>query len=385
MPDPIYLDHASTTPVRDEVLEAMQPFFGARFGNPSSVHRWGREARTALDEAHERVARCLGASADEVVFTSCGTEADNMALLGVWRARRGEGRSAVVTTPIEHKAVLAAAHQAAKEGGEERLLAMSTDGLVDDASFDALVDDKVAICSVMWVNNEIGVLQPVSALAARARTRGVVFHTDAVQAFGKVLIDARTTPFDVLSISGHKIGAPKGIGALYVRRGTPIEPLMFGGTQDSGRRPGTENVAMAVGLARAAELAVAEREHEWTTLAALRDRLESALLERIPDAVIHGRGAPRAPHILNISVPGTDSESLLMALDLRGIACSAGSACQSGSVSPSHVLAAIGVPPDLATSAIRMSLGCLNTGACVDRVADVFPMLVEKARRLATA
>lgn len=385
MPDPIYLDHASTTPVRDEVLEAMQPFFGARFGNPSSVHRWGREARTALDEAHERVARCLGASADEVVFTSCGTEADNMALLGVWRARRGEGRSAVVTTPIEHKAVLAAAHQAAKEGGEERLLAMSTDGLVDDASFDALVDDTVAICSVMWVNNEIGVLQPVSALAARARTRGVVFHTDAVQAFGKVLIDARTTPFDVLSISGHKIGAPKGIGALYVRRGTPIEPLMFGGTQDRGRRPGTENVAMAVGLARAAELAVAEREQEWTTLAALRDRLEAALLERIPDAVIHGRGAPRAPHILNISVPGTDSESLLMALDLRGIACSAGSACQSGSVSPSHVLAAIGVPPDLATSAIRMSLGCLSTGACVDRVADVFPMLVEKARRLATA
>jgi len=385
MPDPIYLDHAATTPVRDEVLEAMLPFFGARFGNPSSVHRWGREARTALDEAHERVARCLGASADEVVFTSCGTEADNMALLGVWRARRAQGRSAVVTTPIEHKAVLAAAHQAKKEGGEERLLAMTTDGLVDDASFDALVDEKVAICSVMWVNNEIGVLQPVPALAARAKAKGVVFHTDAVQAFGKVLVDARTTAFDVLSLSGHKIGAPKGIGALYVRRGTPIEPLMFGGTQDRGRRPGTENVAMAVGLARAAELAVAEREHEWTTLAALRDRLEAALLERIPDAVIHGRGAPRAPHILNISVPGTDSESLLMALDLRGIACSAGSACQSGSISPSHVLAAIGVPADLATSAIRMSLGCLTTDACVDRVADVFPMLVEKARRLTTA
>ena len=385
MPDPIYLDHAATTPVRDEVLEAMLPFFGARFGNPSSVHRWGREARTALDEAHERVARCLGASADEVVFTSCGTEADNMALLGVWRARRAQGRSAVVTTPIEHKAVLAAAHQAKKEGGEERLLAMTTDGLVDDASFDALVDEKVAICSVMWVNNEIGVLQPVPALAARAKAKGVVFHTDAVQAFGKVLVDARTTAFDVLSLSGHKIGAPKGIGALYVRRGTPIEPLMFGGTQDRGRRPGTENVAMAVGLARAAELAVAEREREWTTLAALRDRLEAALLERIPDAVIHGRGAPRAPHILNISVPGTDSESLLMALDLRGIACSAGSACQSGSISPSHVLAAIGVPADLATSAIRMSLGCLTTDACVDRVADVFPMLVEKARRLTMA
>jgi len=384
MPDPVYLDHAATTPVREEVLDAMRPFFGARFGNPSSVHRWGREARTALDEAHERVARCLSASADEVIFTSCGTEADNMAVLGVWRARRGEGRKAVVSTPIEHKAVLAAVHQVTREGGEERLVTMSGDGLVDDRSFDALMDEHVAICSVMWVNNEVGVMQPVPALAARAKARGIIFHTDAVQAFGKVEIDARSTPFDVLSISGHKIGAPKGIGALYVRRGTPIEPLMFGGTQDRGRRPGTENVAMAVGLARAAELAVAEREHEWKTLETLRNRLEDKLLERIPDAVIHGRGAPRAPHIINLSVPGTDSESLLMALDLRGIACSAGSACQSGSVSPSHVLAAIGVSPDLASSAIRMSLGCMSDEAGVDRVAEVFPMLVEKARRLAT-
>ena len=385
MPDPIYLDHAATTPVRAEVLEAMQPFFGPRFGNPSSVHRWGREARTALDEAHERVARCLGAAADEVIFTSCGTEADNMALLGVFRSRRAEGRTAVVTTPIEHKAVLAAAHQAAHEGGEERLLAMRNDGRVDDASFDALVTDEVAVCSVMWVNNEIGVVQDIDALAERARSRGVLFHTDAVQAFGKVVVDARTTKFDLASISGHKIGAPKGIGALYLRRGTPIEPLMFGGSQDRGRRPGTENVAMAVGLAKAAELAVAEREHEWATLEKLRDRLEAGLLERIPDAVIHGRGAPRAPHITSVSVPGTDSESLLMALDLRGIACSAGSACQSGSVTPSHVLAAIGVPADLASSAIRMSLGCLSTDACVDRVIDVFPKLIEKARRLATA
>ncbi len=383
MPDPVYLDHAATTPVREEVLEAMRPFFGARFGNPSSVHRWGREARTALDEAHERVARCIGAAADEVIFTSCGTEADNMAVLGVWRARRTEGRTAVVTTPIEHKAVLAAAHQVSREGGEERLVEMTHDGLVDRQSYDALVDESVAICSVMWVNNEIGVIQDVPALAAKAKSHGIIFHTDAVQAFGKLDVDARTTAFDVLSLSGHKIGAPKGIGALYVRRGTPIEPLMFGGAQDRGRRPGTENVAMAVGLARAAELAVAEREHEWAKLEALRIRLEATLLDRIPDAVIHGRGAPRAPHVVNISVPGTDSESLLMALDLRGIACSAGSACQSGSITPSHVLAAIGVAPDLATSAIRMSLGCLSTEACIDRVASVFPMLVEKARRLA--
>ena len=383
MPDPVYLDHAATTPVREEVLEAMRPFFEARFGNPSSVHRWGREARTALDEAHERVARCLGASADEVIFTSCGTEADNMAVIGVWRARREGGRTAVLTTPIEHKAVLAAAHQVTREGGEERLVDMRPSGLVDDASFDAMADERVAICSVMWINNEIGVVQDIASLASRAKSRGIIFHTDAVQAFGKVDIDARNTPFDVLSLSGHKIGAPKGIGALYVRRGTPIEPLMFGGAQDRGRRPGTENVAMAVGLACAAELAVAEREHEWSKLEVLRLRLEAALLERIPDAVIHGRGAPRAPHIMNISVPGTDSESLLMALDLRGIGCSAGSACQSGSITPSHVLAAIGVAPDLASSAIRMSLGSLSSDACVARVIDVFPMLVDKARRLA--
>ena len=385
MPDPVYLDHAATTPVRPEVLEAMQPFFGARFGNPSSAHRWGREARTALDEARERLAGCLGAASDELVFTSCGTEADNMALIGVWRAREGSGRRAVVTTPIEHKAVLAASHQIVKEGGEERLVAMRPGGLVDECSFEQLVTDDVAVCSVMWVNNEIGVLQDVPGLVGKAKARGVVFHTDAVQAFGKVDVDARTVPFDALSISGHKIGAPKGIGALFIRRGTPIEPLMFGGTQDRGRRPGTENVAMAVGLARAAELAVAGRAQEWTRLEAQRDRLEAALLARIPDAVIHGRGGPRAPHITNVSVPGVDSESMLMALDLRGVACSAGSACQSGSVSPSHVLNAVGVSPDLASAAIRMSLGTLTTDACIDRVAELFPMLVEKARRLTPA
>jgi cysteine desulfurase len=385
MPDPVYLDHAATTPVRQEVLEAMQPFFGPRFGNPSSMHRWGREARTALDEARERLARCLGGSSDELVFTSCGTEADNMGLIGVWRARHTAGRRAVLTTPIEHKAVLGAAHQISREGGEERILAMQRSGLVDDASFDALLTDDVAVCSVMWVNNEIGVIQDIAALAKRAKACGVVFHTDAVQAFGKVEVDARATAFDVLSISGHKIGAPKGIGALYIRRGTPIEPLMFGGTQDRGRRPGTENVAMAVGLAKAAELAVAERTHEWKKLETLRVRLEAAFLARVPDAVIHGRDAPRAPHITNISVPGVDSESMLMALDLRGVACSAGSACQSGSISPSHVLSAIGVAPDLASAAIRMSLGALTTDACIDRVVELFPSLVEKARRLATA
>lgn len=383
MPGPIYLDHAATTPVRQEVLDAMLPFFGPRFGNPSSVHRWGREARVALDEARERVARCLGARADEVTFCSCGTEADNLALLGAWRAGRETGRRAVVSTPIEHKAILAAVHQAAREGAEERLLAVDAAGTVTRQSFDDCVTTDVAVCSVMWVNNEIGTVQPIPELAAAAASHGVVFHTDAVQAFGKVPIDAATQKFDLLSISGHKIGAPKGIAALYIRRGTRLDPLLHGGSQERSRRPGTENVAFAVGLARAAELTIAEHETESARLTALRDRLEARLLAAIPDAVVHGRGARRAPHILNIAVPGTDSESLLMALDLAGIAASAGSACQSGSVTPSHVLAAIGAAPDVATSAIRLSLGSLTTDECVDRVAVVFPALIEKARRMA--
>jgi cysteine desulfurase len=237
----------------------------------------------------------------------------------------------------------------------------------------------------MWVNNEVGVINSIPNLAARAKSRGVVFHTDAVQAFGKVEIDAKSQPFDLLAISGHKIGAPKGIGALYIRRGTPLEPMLYGGSQDRGRRPGTENVAYAVGLARAAELAVEEREAECTKLGRLRDQLQAALAEKIPDLVVHGRNAPRAPHILNVSIPGMESESLLMALDLRGIACSGGSACQSGSVSPSHVLMAMGVRPDLAGGAIRMSLGSLSTEEGIARVADVFPALVNKARGMVAA
>jgi cysteine desulfurase len=381
MPEPIYLDHAATTPVREEVLEAMMPFFGPRFGNPSSVHRWGREARTALDEARERVGRCLGASADEIVFTSGGTEADNISVLGAWRARRDEGRRAIVTTPIEHKAVIAAVHQAGREGATERFVAMTRDGVVDPASYAELVDDTTAIVSVMWVNNEIGTIQPVAELAQKAKAAGALFHTDAVQAFGKIAIDAKKLPVDFLTVSGHKIGAPKGVGAAFVRRGSSIEPLFHGGSQDRGRRPGTENVAMVVGFARAAELAVAEREEEWSRLEHMRNRLEAALLSRIPDAIIHGRGATeRAPHVTSISVPGTDSESMLMALDLRGIACSAGSACQSGSITPSHVLTAIGVEADVANAAIRMSIGCLTTDAAIDRVAEVFPALAMKAR-----
>jgi cysteine desulfurase len=384
MPELIYLDHAATTPVRPEVMDAMAPYFGQRFGNPSSLHRWGREARVALDEARERLAGCMGARSDEICFTSGGTEADNLAILGAWRARRREGRNAIVSTPIEHKAVLGAVHHAASEGAQERLCRVSSSGVVDAASFDELTGSDVAVASVMWVNNEIGTVQPIERLAAGAKEKGVLFHTDAVQAFGKVAIDARAVPFDALSMSGHKIGAPKGCGAIFIRRGTVLEALFHGGSQERGKRPGTENVAAAVGLARAAELACAEREAECARLVGLRRRLERGLRERVPDVVIHGEGASaRAPHIVNVSVAGTDSESMLMALDLQGVACSAGSACQAGSASPSHVLSAIGVRHDLVGAAIRLSLGSMSDEASVDRAVEIFARLVEKARRVA--
>jgi cysteine desulfurase len=385
MPQPVYLDHAATTPVRREVFEAMEPFYGPRFGNPSSVHRWGREARAALDEARERVARCMSAQPDEICFTSGGTEADNLAILGPLRSQRAKGRSVIVSTPIEHKAVLETVHHAARDGVTERMLDVTPNGVVDLSSVDETIDASVAVCTVMWVNNEIGTIQPVPEIATRVRARGGIMHTDAVQAFGKVPIDVRTVEVDLLTISGHKIGAPKGAGAMFIRRGTPIDSLFHGGSQDRGRRPGTENVAAAVGLARAAELAIEESEVECARLEALRNALEAGLVARIPDAVVHGRGAPRAAHILNISVPGTDSESLLMALDLAGVAASSGSACQSGSVTPSHVLAAMGVRPELAVAAVRMSLGSLTTQECITRVVELFPALIAKARRLSGA
>jgi cysteine desulfurase len=385
MSEPIYLDHAATTPVRDEVRAAMEPYLGPRFGNPSSAHRWGREARTALDEARERVARCLGARPDEICFTSGGTEGDNLAIFGSWRARRAGGRRAIVTTPIEHKAILAAVHHATGDGAVERIVPVDRDGLVDRTAFATALGDDVAVCSVMWVNNEVGVVQPVAELGAQAKAAGAVFHTDAVQAFGKLAIDVAALPVDLLTISGHKIGAPKGIGAIYIRRGTPLEPMLYGGAQDRGRRPGTENVAAAVGLAVAAELTLAEAASECARLRGLRDAFEARLLAAVPDAVIHGRGAPRAPHVTNVSVPGVDAESLLMALDLQGIAASGGSACQTGSAAPSHVLTAMGVAPELALGAIRLSVGCLTTPEHIERVATVFPRLVEKARAATAA
>lgn len=378
--DPIYLDHAATTPVRPEVFAAMEPFFGPRFGNPSSTHRWGREARAALDEARERVARCLGAQVDEVVITSGGTESDNLAVLGGWRTMRTGARHTIVTSPIEHKAVLGAVHQAAMEGGVERMLRVLPSGVVDlDDARDAIGSDT-AIVTVMWVNNETGVVQPIPELVALAKSAGAIIHTDAVQAFGKVPIDTKVLALDFLSLSGHKLGAPKGVGTMFVRRGTPMEPLFFGGSQCRGRRPGTENVAMAVGLATAMELTLAEHAAEEARLHQLHDEMEARLLAAIPDLVIFGRDAARAPHVTCCSVPGTDAETMLMALDMAGIAASGGSACQSGSVGSSHVLSAMGVAPDLAAGQLRLSIGSLTTPEQIDRVCSVLPSLAAKAR-----
>lgn len=380
---PVYLDHAATTPVRPEVLDAMMPWFSTRFGNPSSVHRLGREARVALDDARDRVAAALGAHPDEVCFTSCGTEGDNFAVIGAWRAARAQGRTAVLTTPIEHKAILAACHQIVREGGTERFVPVSSDGVVDLDAFADVCDSSLAVASVMWVNNETGVVQDIEGLTERAHAVGAIMHTDAVQAFGKFAFDLKTLPVDLLTISGHKIGAPKGIGALFIRRGVTLEPLLHGGSQDRGRRAGTENVPYAIGLALACELAVAEREAEVAHCLSLRNRLEHALRTGLPDVVIHGESAARAPHVTNVSIPGTDAETLLMALDLRGIYASGGSACQSGSVGMSHVLHAMLIAPELASCAMRFSVGPMNDDASIDRAAEVLITLARKARGLA--
>lgn len=382
---PVYLDHAATTPVRSEVLEAMLPWFSARFGNPSSVHRFGREARVALDDARERIAATLGAHPDEVCFTSCGTESDNFGVIGAWRAARQKGRNAVLSTPLEHKAVLVACHQIAREGGNERFATVSRDGVVNESSWRDACDHEVAVASAMWVNNETGVVQDIPSLTDVARSSGALMHTDAVQAFGKIAIDLRSLPVDLLTISGHKIGAPKGIGALFIRRGVELEPLMHGGAQDRGRRPGTENVPYAIGLATACELTVQERDAHCAQMLAMRERFEARVRDAMPDVVIHGANALRAPHVTNLSIPGTDAETLLMALDLRGILASGGSACQSGSVGMSHVLSAMGVAPDIAHGALRISFGCLSDDAGVDRAADVLVTLARKARGLVTA
>jgi cysteine desulfurase len=377
---PIYLDHAATTAVRPEVIEAMLPYFSEAFGNASSSHRWGRQARNALEQARERVAASLGGKRREVVFTGGGTEADNIAVLGRWRTSCREGRGgAIVCSAVEHKAVGAAAHEAGIDGADVILLAVDESGRVDLGSLDEALGTGPCVVSVMWGNNEVGTLQPVAEIAERCRARGISFHTDAVQAFGKVRVRVDEVACDLLSLSGHKLAGPKGVGALYVREGVTVLPLTHGGGQERQLRPGTENVAAAVGLAVAAELSAAEQEDEAKRLGALRDRLEAGLRERIPELIVNGAGAERLPHVLNVTVPGADQEGFLIGLDLEGVAASGASACQSGSVSPSHVLTAMGrLEPESAS--VRLSLGLTTTDDEIDRALEVLPRVVERVR-----
>ena len=380
----VYLDNAATTPVRPEVLEAMLPYLGNDvFGNPSSAHRFGRAARAGIEEAKRQVAEAAGGEPNQVIFTSGGTEADNLAIIGAALAARDRGGPfRVAVSATEHKAALAAAHAVQHLGGDEVILPVTASGAVDEDGLAAALAQGVALVSVMWVNNEVGTIQPVARIAQRCRDAGVLFHSDAVQAFGKIPVSLRDVPCTLLTISGHKIGAPKGVGALLVRDRQAVEAIIHGGGQQFGIRPGTENVPGIVGLGKAAELAAREQAALAPRLAALRDDLERRLLAIVPDAVIHGWQGERAPHVSNVSIPGTDSEALLMHLDLAGIACSSGSACSTGAVEPSHVLSAMGVPRELGVAALRFSFGKDNSAEDVDALIGVLPRIVEKVRSL---
>jgi cysteine desulfurase len=388
----IYLDHAATTPVRSEVREAMLPYLGDEaFGNPSSGHHFGRQARAGLEAARKRIADALGVQLREVLFTSGGTEADNLAILGCAIAccdgtdLRG---AHLVSSPTEHKAILAALHEGERLGAHTTLLSVDDQGVVDLGMLDHLLSGRLkggkpSVVSVMWVNNETGVVQPIPEIAARCAAVGVPFHTDAVQAFGKVPVKLKEHPgISFCSISAHKIGGPKGIGAIVVRDRKSMHPLLHGGGQQGGLRPGTENVPGAVALGVASELAAQEQPEKAAAIRAIRDAVQESLCAAVPDLVVHSARAERGPNILNMSAPGTDSEAMLMHLDLAGLACASGSACSTGAVEPSHVLAAMGVPRDLAIGAVRMSFGSLSSMDQVPEIARRFGAVVAKVREL---
>ncbi len=384
--EPVYFDHAATTPVRPEVLEAMLPFFSTAWGNPSSPHRFGRAAKAGLEQAKREVGEALGVEPNHVIFTSGGTEADNLAVIGAAHAARRHGKSMhVVTTAIEHKAVLAAAHVVVSMGGRETILPVDRNGRIHLDALDAALAEQPSIVSVMWVNNEVGTVQPMAEIGARCRAAGVPLHSDAVQSFGKLPIDLDAVGCSLLAISGHKLGAPKGIGALIVRDRHIVDSLIHGGGQQYGIRPGTENVAGAVALGRAALLARAELDAHVAHVRGLRDSLAERLQVAVPDLIVHAAGVERAPHVLSIAIPGAESEAMLMHLDLAGVACSGGSACSTGAAEPSHVLTAMGIERSLALGTIRFSLGHESTAADVDRAVEVLPGIVARVRRLGSA
>jgi len=377
----VYLDHNATTPVHPEVFEAMKPFFQNQFGNSSSIHWAGREVRKYVEEAREKVAELLHASPAEIIFTGCGTESDNMAIKGVAYSWREKGNH-IITTQVEHHAVLHTCQFMEKMGYEVTYLPVDNYGLIDLELLRRSIRPQTILVSIMFANNETGTIFPIKEIGEITRAKGVIFHTDAVQAVGKIPIDLQHLPVDILSLSGHKLNAPKGIGAQFIRRGVKLSPLIHGGGQEYGLRAGTENVPYIVGLGKACEIARRDFNQRISHLQNLRDRLEQGIKARIPQVVLNGHPTQRLPNTLNMSFLDVEGESLLLNLDLEGIAVSSGSACTSGSVEPSHVLLAMGIPPEIAQSAIRFSLGWSNTEAEIDYVLEVLPRLVQRLRAI---
>ncbi|MCC6793787.1 MAG: cysteine desulfurase [Candidatus Hydrogenedentes bacterium] len=374
----IYLDHSATTPVRPEVLDAMLPYLRATFGNAGSIHRYGREARRAIDDARDQVAALINADPREIVFTSGGTESDNMAIRGALAAQ--PSRRHLIVSSVEHHAVLHPAEYAHKhDGAELTILGVDPAGRIHLDELTNAITDRTALVSIMHGNNETGTIQPVEEIAELCTARGVLYHCDTVQSIGKVPIDISRWPVGMLAISGHKIGAPKGVGACYVRNGVKLEAQQVGGGQERERRAGTENVAGIVALGKACELARMELSESEVRLAALRDQLERGVLENVPGAYVNGSRAHRLPHIVNIGFPGADGESLVMAFDTAGVAVSSGAACTAGSLDPSHVLLAMGVSFENAQSAIRFSLGRESTIDQIDYLIHLVPALVGRA------
>ena len=378
----IYFDHNATTPLHPAALDAVTATLAKEFGNASSVHAFGQQAKARLDTARQQVAALLGADPADVVFTGSGTESDNLAVRGVAEAAESRGRRHLVVSAIEHEAVLNTARHLARRGWDVTFVEPDQDGRIGVEAVAAAVTSKTALVSVMHANNETGVVQPVSGIAAAARAAGAVVHADAVQSAGKLALDVESLGVDLVSISAHKFGGPKGVGALWIRRGTRLAPILTGGRHERNRRAGTENVAGIVGFGVAAVEATAALPDYGRTLGSLRDRLEAGVLARVPGTVVNGDRTNRVANTSNISFERVEAESLLIALDLEGIAVSTGSACSSGTLEPSHVLKAMRLPPSRTQGALRFSLGSTNTDAEVDCLLDVLPGIVEKLRSL---
>lgn len=379
--EPIYLDNNATTACDPAVVKAMLPYFTEQFGNPSSMHSFGNKVAQALKEARVQVQTLLGAEHDsEIVFTSCGTESDSTAILSALKAQ--PERNQVITTVVEHPAILTLCEYLEKDGVVVHRLGVDKKGRVDLDEYKSFLSPRTAIVSAMWANNETGTLFPVEEMAAMAHSVGAMFHTDAVQAVGKVAIDLKKTEIDMLSLSGHKLHAPKGVGVLYLRRNTRFRPLLRGGHQERGRRAGTENSASIVGLGLASQLAQDYMDYENTEVKRLRDRLEAGILSKVPSCFVTGDPGNRLPNTASIAFEFVEGEGILLLLNKQGIAASSGSACTSGSLEPSHVLRAMGIPYTAAHGTIRFSLSRYNTEAEIDRVIDVVPPIIAQLRKI---